>query len=252
MGRKGFFICAKCIKIFLLKLLTIDEVCGKIYLGGLGDVCACRLSPINEKTKIKRKEKNKMKNRKIVVIAFLVVASLLLGIGYAALTDTLTITGDLKADTSVSQPEFDADIYFSSTSVVLDNTGNQAASQILEGRDDAKITAQHFTTAGQKVKVKFTINNDSTEFAARLTPSALDLANGHEGTENEHDVIFNVVWSWDENSADQSVFDLQPGASKDLWVTIELMVTPTEAHTANFSVAFNAEEMAPTSTPVEP
>ena len=193
-----------------------------------------------------------MKNRKVVVIAFLVVAAMLMGIGYAALTDTLTITGDLKADTSVSQPEFDADVYFSSTSIVLDNTGNMAASQILEGRDDAKITAQHFTTAGQKVKVKFTIANDSTEFAARLTPSALNVTNGSEGTENEHESIFDVVWSWDENSVDQSTFDLQPGTSKDLWVTIELSVTPTEEHTANFNVQFSAEEMAPTSTPVEP
>ena len=193
-----------------------------------------------------------MKNRKVVVIAFLVVAAMLMGIGYAALTDTLTITGDLKADTSVSQPEFDADIYFSSTSIVSDDTGNMAASQILEGRDDAKITAQHFTTAGQKVKVKFTIANDSTEFAARLTPTALNVTNGTEGTENEHEAIFDVVWSWNENSVDQSTFDLQPGTSKDLWVTIELSVTPTEEHTANFNVQFNAEEMAPTSTPVEP
>ncbi len=193
-----------------------------------------------------------MKNRKIVVIAFLVVAAMLLGIGYAALTDTLTITGDLKADTSVSQPEFDADIYFSSTSVISDDTGNKAASQILEGRDDAKITAQHFTTAGQTVKVKFTIANDSTEFAARLTPTVLTVTNGTEGTENEHESIFTVAWSWNENSVDNSVFDLQPGQTKDLWVTIVLDVTPTEAHTANFNVAFNAEEMAPTNAPIEP
>ena len=193
-----------------------------------------------------------MKNRKIVVVAFLLIAMLLLGIGYAALTDTLTINGDLKADTSVSQGEFDADIYFSATSVVKDDTGNQAASQILEGRDDATITAKHFTTAGQTVIVKFTITNDSTEFASRLTPSTLVVTNGTEGEPGEHTPVFTVKWSWSDTSDVQGAYDLQPGESKDLWVTIILDETPTDEHTATFVVSFAGEQVAPVTPPVEP
>jgi hypothetical protein len=49
-----------------------------------------------------------MKNRKIVVVAFLLVATMLLGVGYAALTDELTITGSLKTDTTAAMSAFGA------------------------------------------------------------------------------------------------------------------------------------------------
>lgn len=188
-----------------------------------------------------------MKNRKIVVVAFLLAAVMLLGVGYAALTDTLTITGDLKSDPSASQYEFDGDVYFSATSVERDDTGNQAASQILEGRDDATITAKHFSEEGQTVKVKFTITNDAgNDFAALITPSALVLTNGTEGSDHEHNPIFDAVWSWNESAADHASYTLQPGTSKDLWVTITVIERPTDAHTATFSVSFTATEQPTT------
>ena len=187
-----------------------------------------------------------MKNRRTVVVAFLVAAVMLLGIGYAALTDTLTINGDLKSDPSASQNEFDGDIYFSATSIVQDDTGNQAASQILEGRDDAKIEAKHFSEEGQVVKVKFTITNDAeNDFAAIITPNALTLTNGSEGTDHAHKPIFSATWSWNESAEDTASYTLQPGESKDLWVTITVIERPTDAHTATFSVSFGAEETEP-------
>ena len=186
-----------------------------------------------------------MKNRKTVVVAFMLVAVLLMGVGYAALTDTLTIEANLKADTSVSQEEFNNDIYFSATSVISDATGNKAASQILEGRDSATITAQHFTTKGQVVKVKFTIKNDSTEFAARLTPEFLGVIN----SDPSHDPVFTATWSWNESTSDTSVFDLQPNDSKDLWVTITLIETPTEEHSASFTLTFTGTQVDPTTNP---
>ena len=191
-----------------------------------------------------------MKNRRTVVVAFLLVAVMLLGVGYAALTDTLTITGDLKSDPSASQTEFDGDIYFSATSIVRDDTGNQAASQILEGRDDAKIMAQHFSEEGQVVIVKFVITNDAeNDFAAIVTPQALVLTNGSDGTDHAHDPIFSAVWSWSQTATEQSAVTLQPGESKDLFVTITVIERPTDAHTATFSVSYSVVETEPTPAP---
>lgn len=189
-----------------------------------------------------------MKNRKIVVVAFLLISVMLLGVGYAALTDTLEIEGSVKADTSVSQTDFDDDVYFSGTSVVTDSTGNKAASQILEGRDNATITAQHFTTKNQKVKVKFTIQNDSTDFDAVVTPGVA-IATGNVSVDNagaDHDPIFDVSWTWDEEGTDVAAATIAAGQSKDLWVTIVLNETPLEEHSASFIVDFsvNAQEKA--------
>ena len=178
-----------------------------------------------------------MKNRKTVVVAFLLVAVMLLGVGYAALTDTLTITGSLKTDTTVAMEEFDADVYFSATSIVTDDTGNKAVSQILDGRDDAKIEALHFTEKDQVVKAKFTITNlAENEFDAMIEGSSITVTNNAD----DHDPIFEVVWSWAENSVDTSDVEIAHGESKDLWVTITLTETPQEVHNAEFNVSFTA------------
>ena len=182
-----------------------------------------------------------MKNRKIVVVAFMLIAVLLMGVGFAELTDVLTITGSAKADTSVSQTEFDDDVYFSATSIVTDSTGNKAASQIKEGRDDATITAEHFTTKGQIVKVKFTITNDSPDFDAVLTLQA--NADGNVTVENgaDHDPVFTVTWSWTEDGVTGGETTIAAGESKDVWVTIVLNETPIEAHDVSFTITYDVE-----------
>ena len=50
-----------------------------------------------------------MKNRRTTLIAFVLIAALCVGIGYAALTDTLTIGGTVSANAN----ELDAAVYFS-------------------------------------------------------------------------------------------------------------------------------------------
>lgn len=178
-----------------------------------------------------------MKNRKFVVAAFLLAAAMLLGVGYAALTDELSIVGTLKTDTTEAMGEFDADVYFSGTSIVRDDTKNQAVSQILDGRDDAKIEALHFTAKDQVVKAKFTISNDSAnEFAASIKGSQVVVTNNAQ----DHNPIFDVVWSWNEDTVDTGDIELAPGASQDLWVTITLKETPQEIHNAEFSISYTA------------
>ena len=188
-----------------------------------------------------------MKNRKTVVVAFLLVAAMLLGVGYAALTDTLTITGEIGANTSASQTEFDADVYFKSTAVTKDDTGNQAASQILEGRDDAKITAQHFTVKEQIVIVEYVIANDHAEFNASVAPNvAIDGNVDLDNDGADHDPIFTVSWKWDDAETGAAGTKLIPAkGSATLYVVIELDETPQEAHAVTFDISFTATAVEP-------
>lgn len=178
-----------------------------------------------------------MKNRNTVVVVFLLVAVMLLGVGYAALTDTLTITGNLKTDTTVAMDEFNTDVYFSAASIVQDDTGTQSVAQILEGRDDGKIEALHFTTADQVVVAKYTITNEqANEFAASIKGSDVTITNNA----HDHAPIFSAVWSWSADAVDHNDVVLQPGESQDLYITITLLETPQEIHEAEFSVSYVA------------
>ena len=182
-----------------------------------------------------------MKNRKIVVVAFMLIAVLLMSVGFAELTDVLILDGTAKADTSVSATEFEDDVYFLSTSIVTDDTGNKAASQIKEGRDDATITADHFTTKGQVVKVKFTIANDSPDFASKITLTTNIDGNVVVENDADHDPVFTVTWSWAEDTVTGGETTIGINSTKDLWVTIVLNETPIEAHSVSFNITFNAE-----------
>ena len=186
-----------------------------------------------------------MKNRKIVVAAFLLCAVMLLGVGYAALTDTLTINGQLKADNSKSEQDFDLDIYFARESMIVhDDSDNQAALQVADGRDDATIIAQHFTVKDQVVKVKMVIQNDSPEFDALITTEDIDVI-VTPGTEG-HDAVFDTTWSWAEDAVDQDDKTVpKNGGQLNLWVTITLKETPVDdTHTAEFTITFTATAVA--------
>jgi hypothetical protein len=78
-----------------------------------------------------------MKNRKVVVIAFLVIAAMMLGIGYAALTDTLDITGSADVNVSDLEKEFEEDIYFSAA--VPNNGAPDTASVNADNNNEYKL-----------------------------------------------------------------------------------------------------------------
>ena len=85
-----------------------------------------------------------MKNRKSVIVAFLLVAVMLLGVGYAALTDVLDITGTADVNQSAAEESFNEDIFFSAA--VANESGN-TASVNADNNDKASFTANtaHYT-----------------------------------------------------------------------------------------------------------
>ena len=166
-----------------------------------------------------------MKNRRNVVVAFLVVAVMLLGIGYAALTDVLDITGSVDVNQSAAQNEFDQDIYFSAA--VANQEGN-TASVNNDNNDKASFSAKTLKLKGDKVTFTFTIKNDG-ELDALVTPK-LNATLGNTNPE-----YFNITSDWN-------------GASKVLaahseityTITVELIKIPTDAVTGSFLVELNA------------
>lgn len=102
-----------------------------------------------------------MKNRKTVVVAFLLVAAMLLGVGYAALTDTLTVVGNATIDMTGAQSNFDEKIFFSDSGVLTHGTGNTAGDQTAYTADDATYQLHSLATKDESASLWFEISNTS-------------------------------------------------------------------------------------------
>ena len=125
-----------------------------------------------------------MKNRKTIIVAFLLVAALCIGIGYAALSDTLKVSGTANLDASAAVNVFDDDVYFSAVTsqelctahIVRLNTidTNATDTSDADGKcDGATITIDN--TLGVQfdvAKATFTVTNDANSpVTVRVTPA---------------------------------------------------------------------------------
>ena len=151
-----------------------------------------------------------MKNRKFVVAAFLLVAVMLLGVGYAALTDVLDITGSADVNQSAAEEAFNEDIYF--TAAVANEAGNTASINA-DNNDKASFTANTLKGKGDKATFTYTITNDG-DVDALVTPSI---------SSNTNTKYFNVYSDWNGKPT-----ELAAGQTVTYTVTIELLETPTE------------------------
>ena len=165
-----------------------------------------------------------MKNRK-GLIAFLVLAVMLLGVGYAALTDTLDITGSADVNQSAAEEAFNEDIYFSAA--VANEAGN-TASVNADNNDKASFTAKTLKGKGDKVTFTFTIKNDG-DVAATVTPK-LNATLGNTNPE-----YFSLTSDWDGATK-----TLAAGGELTYTLTVELLKTPTETIAGSFLVELTA------------
>lgn len=185
-----------------------------------------------------------MKNRKNIVIAFLLVASLCLSVGFAALTDTLNINGTINVggdNTSNEEAakEWDGDVYFSKVDKTSKN-GNADDSKYTVSIDTAKdtltvnLTSGCLSVKGDSVTFTVTIKNDSTDYAADITFNDSTVANG------EYIKVTVTGLTTGE--------DIQPNGEKAFTVTVALDKTPADAiSNSTFSIAFTATTAAPSS-----
>ena len=167
-----------------------------------------------------------MKNRKIVIGAFLLIATLLLGVGYAALTTTLTIIGNAHIDMAQAGDNFDARVYFSAAEPVSSTgTGTTADKAAGVGGDDATFTANRLATKGEISTFLFTIQNDSNVAAAITIDSQT----------NTNETAFKVTYEY--SIADKVI---PAGGSMDITVTVEVIDAITVDTSGIFEIGYSA------------
>lgn len=180
-----------------------------------------------------------MKNRRNVVVAFLLVAVLLLGVGYAALTDTLTIIGNAHIDMGEAQNTFDEKVYFSDSKVVAGTKGSGTKEDVAShSDDDATFTANSLAVKDDKVSFLFTIKNDSN-VSVDISIASTKLS-GDVNPSNSNEQKFKVTYEYPDGKT------ITSGGTITVKVTVEVIAPITSATSATFGIELTATTIEPT------
>ena len=179
-----------------------------------------------------------MKNRKTVVVAFLLVAVMLLGVGYAALTDTLTIIGNAHIDVDTANKTFDEKIYFSNSAASSSTGTGTKADVASHSDDDATYTANKLAVVGEKSVFTFTIKNDSNVDAI-ITVNSTKLS-GDGNPSNSNADKFTVDYSYPDGME-----IAKNGGTIDVIVTVTVREPVTSATSATFGIELTATTVDP-------
>lgn len=187
-----------------------------------------------------------MKNRKNVLIVFAVLAILCLGIGYAALSDTLVINGTISGNSRnnsgsvVDEEQFDLQWTGTPTATPALPEGEDAATynnlhaaaSYTDPNGDATITVENMSIKGQTVVATFEIKNvDINGYMACLTADI-------EIEDNSY-LICSYVFVEDANdsncalNADGSSAVIKAGATVKIQVTIVMNETLIDVGSGN-------------------
>lgn len=190
-----------------------------------------------------------MKNRKVIVTAFLLIAVMILGVGYAAVSDTLNFSGDAMISDGQVQHEFDADIKivsvsedkatwydYAASTVEIERT-NDLIVNIIDGagdniQDQIDFQIYNLTDAGETQTIWFKVKNDSAH-VANLTGTAIT----ETGTDDYFESDYTVYA--EDGTTETQVIPANGTVLVKLVVTLKN--TPSETYTANFSFAITAK-----------
>lgn len=162
-----------------------------------------------------------MKKRRSTIVAFLLVAALCLGIGYAALTDVLDIQGTAEVNLQGVENNFDEHVYFSAFS-----TGEGYTASINgNNKDKASFTITGLEEVGDTITVTFTIKNDH-DLPATVTPAVLQETNQE---------YFKLSSDWNRQPRTIAANDVE-----EINVTVELLKSPTSLQSASFNIELTA------------
>ena len=192
-----------------------------------------------------------MKNRKVIVTAFLLVAVMLLGVGYAAVSDTLNFGGDATISGDQAQHEFDLDVRIEAVSETNSgyvpynpagpeiNLDNDLVVDIMGSGDNEQDVVDfqifNLSDAGDTQVIWFKVVNESSHDANLITE--LDNKITENGTHDYFDSNYVIY------AADGSTTTTVLPANGEVLVklTITVKATPTELYQGNFSFVITAE-----------
>ncbi len=165
-----------------------------------------------------------MKKRRIVIVTFLAAAVILLGVGFAALSDSLSVSGSAKVEDSAANEVFDNKVYFASAAA--NDSGNTAS--VGSDNDTATFTVSNLKGKDNTATFTFVVKNESD---VNATIENFDFTSSNSA-------YFEITDDITANTA------LNAGASVTVTVTVKLLKTPTETVSGTFTAAINVTSVS--------
>ena len=176
-----------------------------------------------------------MKKRRSLIISLLLVAALTLGVGYAALTDDLFVTGSANIDSDNAKEAFAADVYFTKA-IISEGRGTATIGVDKNGEtaDKVTITVNDGVLAGAGDSVVCTLEISNVgDLDATVDMGAIVVSNSE---------FFKVTTNWGATTTKE----LPAQDTLDLVVTITVVKTPTVDVSTTFDISFVATAVEPT------
>ena len=172
-----------------------------------------------------------MKNRKTIIVAFLLVAALCLGIGYAALTDELSVKGVANVESVAAQTAFDVDVYFDSSYEQPQGSICSVAYESGTVPDAVTITVtEGVGVVGDTVTAKLKIKNDGSQAAAVALKAVTADGQNYFAAQSTH---FSIT-------AGQDVYEVPAAGSVEVDITITVIKTIETDVEETFAIYFEA------------
>ncbi len=187
-----------------------------------------------------------MKKRRIAIVAFLLCACMVIGLGYAAISRTLTVNANAHGIAGT------LDVYFTEAT-----KGANCVNAKLDGDENAALSATFtttdLTTVGASATATFKITNKETVDAIN---AKIDYVITNNTNANYYSVAYEFVATGEDADAgvviadgNQSVTTLPYGQSVNIVVTVTLKAGVTDpTQSATIGIDFKAESL-PTVTP---
>lgn len=189
-----------------------------------------------------------MKNRKNFLIVFALFALLCLGVGYAALTDTLVITGTAGGSTQNASDVEDETLfdlkYVTANNPVVNtekaNGSTLTATSVYTNDETATINISNMTVKNEKVVVTFIIENASSQDYDAEISVKLAFA---DGTDSSYYLDVNYSFKGDggtlsaEHDEDKQTVIIKKGGTAT--ITVEITMKDTLVQQGRFPEEFN-------------
>ena len=171
-----------------------------------------------------------MKNRKFVLLAFLLIATIVVGVGYAAITSSLSLVGT----NMVKKSDDNLKVVFTGVEVSNEEGYITAVTASIANGDyptTATFQTENFKKEGDKAKAVFTIENKSNGLDATIADAnaVVTVKKVADGATLDADEYFKITVVHAEH-------ELAVGDTTTLTVTIELLKTPTDDISIEYTV----------------
>ena len=178
-----------------------------------------------------------MLKRRNAIVAFLLVAVLLLGVGYAALADTLIINGTATAEAEAIKEQFDGAVYFSACTA-FEKATNKTESFTTE-TDTVEFEATAFKQVGDTATITYQITNTHPDLNAVIAKPV--ITSGEQTFTSDY---FTVTTDWDDvdnKTVAKKANDV--AGTETVTVTVELIKAPqnVDGESVTFALTFEVE-----------